>query len=109
GNFDDGACGYDQIFASFSVDGQTYSLMEGGNSLDGTPMNPHEFLLEQSGLSGNYVDIFIILGNQALDETFIINSVTVTGTPLPDVDAGPDESICVGESVFLSASGGSNY
>lgn len=37
------------------------------------------------------------------------DSVTITVLDLPDVSAGPDASICVGESVELSASGASTY
>jgi len=38
-----------------------------------------------------------------------IDSVTVTVHPPPDVDAGPDRSLCLGDSVALSASGGTTY
>lgn len=38
-----------------------------------------------------------------------IDQVTVTVNPLPVVNAGPDETICVGSSVTLSGSGAQTY
>ncbi len=37
------------------------------------------------------------------------DDVTVVVNPLPQADAGPDQSICEGESVSLNASGGGTY
>ncbi len=37
------------------------------------------------------------------------NSITVTPIPYPDADAGVDQTICLGQSAQLNASGGSSY
>ncbi len=38
-----------------------------------------------------------------------IDLVNVTVNPLPNVDAGPDQTVCDGDQVTLTASGASNY
>ncbi|GAB4279542.1 MAG: hypothetical protein Kow0068_03560 [Marinilabiliales bacterium] len=40
---------------------------------------------------------------------FDSDSVTVTVYPIPAADAGPDQIICIGDSIQLSASGGTSY
>jgi len=39
----------------------------------------------------------------------VMDSVTVTVNPLPIVDAGPDSSMCIGNSMNLQASGANTY
>lgn len=38
-----------------------------------------------------------------------VNNITVTPVPYPDADAGPDQTICMGGSAQLQASGGNSY
>ncbi|HZV69073.1 MAG TPA: gliding motility-associated C-terminal domain-containing protein [Saprospiraceae bacterium] len=38
-----------------------------------------------------------------------VDNITVTAIPLPQADAGPDQTICEGEQAILTGSGGTSY
>jgi len=104
GDFEGSGCGYDQITVAYTVDGdQEFLEIVEGNNLE------RGFSFLETGLSGDVLDISITLGNQANNENFYINRVSVIGTEGPEADAGTDQTICEGESTTLSASGGDIY
>lgn len=51
--------------------------------------------------------VYTVTGD--LNGCTITDQVTVTVNPLPTVDAGPDQTVCEGESITLSGSGALNY
>lgn len=73
---------------------QSYTWNNGG--IDGVPFTP--------GASSTYICTGTDAnGCQNTDQVF------VTVNPIPTVNAGADQSVCIGNNVILTASGASNY
>ncbi len=72
--------------------------------LQGNPAGSGNQITVNPIQSTNYVlKVTDVNGNQGTD------TVLITVWPLPVANAGPDQSICLGKSIQLNASGGSSY
>ncbi|MBW8050215.1 MAG: hypothetical protein FVQ77_07730 [Cytophagales bacterium] len=95
---DDSICTGDSV--QLNASGGVSYLWSPGNSLsDSTISNP----LASPGTTTAYiVDVANPCG-------FDLDTITITVIPLPIANAGPDDSICLGDSAQLTASGGVSY
>ncbi|HET9747166.1 MAG TPA: gliding motility-associated C-terminal domain-containing protein [Chitinophagaceae bacterium] len=86
----------------FNAEGAASYIWTGPNGFYDNISYPHIFFSSLADSGWYYVDIFSLGGCKTTDSIY----ATVIGT---DVDAGPDTSICKGNSVRLNASTGIRY
>jgi gliding motility-associated-like protein len=84
-----------------AVNGLNYCWSPKGSLSDSTIQNP---VASPKKTTIYYLDILT-----AGDQPVIRDSVIITILPLPSVNAGPDDSICLGTTTQLNASGASTY
>jgi hypothetical protein len=78
----------------------TYQWRRNGINISGATSSSYT-----GTLSGTYT----LFASSSQGCTAISNPIEIIITPLPTVNAGPDLSICVGQSVTLNGSGATNY
>jgi len=105
GDFEGSGCGYDQITVAYIIDGEEeYSKTIEGNDLE------RPFSFDTIGLSGNELDIAIVMGNQAQSENFLFNQIVVIGQIAgadTDGDFVPDSlDICPGGNDLVDTDAG---
>lgn len=86
----------------FNVTGGASYIWSGPNGFHDNISYPHIFFSSLADSGWYYVDIYSLGGCMTTDSTY----ATVIGT---DVHAGPDTSICKGNSLRLNASAGIKY
>ncbi|MEL6194654.1 MAG: gliding motility-associated C-terminal domain-containing protein, partial [Bacteroidota bacterium] len=90
---------------SYCEGGQTLLSASGGQSYTWSPVtglnNPNIASPTLSGTQGGWYRVEVTDSQNCTNR----DSVFITVNPLPDVDAGPDTSVCIGESIRLSGSG----
>jgi len=81
-----------------------------------SPVEPH-LILWSNGATGatpppvypNVTTVYTAMVIDTIQNDTSFTSVTVTVKPLPAADAGPDATICKGDDITLTASGGTTY
>lgn len=94
----------DEIKAEYSINGGPwiqFAFICGPTGL------PNSFSV--SGLSGNTLAIRFHMGNKSNDENYFIDNIEIKGFPPANANAGPNQSICNGQTVVLNGSGGGTY
>jgi gliding motility-associated-like protein len=75
-------------------------------TVPGGVTNPGNVASFSTTVAGTYS---VVITNTTTGCTSLSASGTVTVNPLPAVNAGPDQAICIGSSVTLAATGASTY
>jgi hypothetical protein len=88
------------ILGSSNFNVATYQWKRNGTNILGATSSSYT-----GTLAGSYT--LFVTSSQGCTATS--TAVDITITPLPTVNAGPDQSICNGESVTLTGSGAANY
>ena len=100
GNYDTTICKTDGITLRLNSDALHYSWSPTDGSLNNATLkNPLATPL------GNTV--YLVRGN--IGKCFADNNIAVKVVPYPNANAGKDETVCLGNSVQLHATGGSSY
>ena len=92
--------GESYVLTSSVTNVSTYQWRRNGNNIAGA---------NSSSYTGALAGIYTLFVSSPQGCSSISNPIEITITPLPTVNAGPDVSICQGQSIILTASGAANY
>ncbi len=100
------------IFSALNATASNYSSILWTTSGDGTfsnssILNPFYMPGPNDLLNGSVTLTFTAYGDYPCPESQ--DQLVLNIFPLPNADAGPDQSVCLGESVTLTATGGTTY
>lgn len=99
----------DIVRISYSLNGGPFVQATSNGFLTGI-LVPNPSVAGETCLNGNTLAIRIQGGNKANDESYFIDNINVMGFTTPLIaNAGLDDTICPGDNIVLTATGGGTY